>query len=95
MDGEGEDGRQAGGHREEIRDEQLGRAHAKGRRVMRSDLELTPLVKGRDQDDVVPEDENWKPVPGLPGVRWRKSKDTFDKGTKGPLYYEVAIALRD
>lgn len=66
-----------------------------GRRVMRSDLELTPLVKSRDQDDVVPEDENWKPVPGLPGVRWRKSKDTFDKGTKGPLYYEVAIALRD
>jgi hypothetical protein len=64
-------------------------------RVLRSDLELTPLVKGRDEDDVVPDRTAWTPVPGLPDVRWRRSKETFENGTEGPLFYDVAIALRD
>ena len=64
-------------------------------RVLRSDLELKPLDKARDEKDVVPNGEAWAAVPGLPGVRWRRAKDTFKTGTKGPLYYDVAIALRD
>jgi hypothetical protein len=65
------------------------------RRVLRSDSEITPLDKRRNEQDLVPEREDWEDVPGLPGVGWRKSKDTFQKGTDGPLYYDVAIPLRD
>jgi hypothetical protein len=65
------------------------------RRVLRSDSEITPLDKRRNERDLVPEREDWEDVPGLPGVGWRKSKDTFQKGTDGPLYYDVAIPLRD
>ena len=65
------------------------------RRVLRSDLELEPLDKRRDEKDVVPIGSAWKGVPGLPGVRWRRATEEFTNGTKGPLYYDVAIALRD
>jgi hypothetical protein len=64
-------------------------------RVLRSDLELEPLDKRRDEPDVVPKDSAWAPVPGLPGVRWRRAPDDFASGTKGPVYYDVAIALGD
>ena len=64
------------------------------RRVLRSDLELEPLDKRRDQEDVVPKGTAWKVVPGLPGVRWRRASDKFKNGTEGPLYYDIAIALR-
>jgi hypothetical protein len=65
-------------------------------RIMRSDLELTPLDPKRDERDLVPAGEDWKAVPGLPGVRWRRSKAKFakDQGTQGPLYYDVAIPRR-
>lgn len=62
------------------------------RRVMRSDRELAPLDPAREELDLVPTTTGWTPVPGLPGVRWRASKDEFD-GTKEPVYYDVAIAL--
>jgi hypothetical protein len=64
-------------------------------RVLRSDLELKPLDRRRDEEDVVPQGRAWTPVPGLPGVRWRRAAEEFRDGTKGPLYYDVAIALRD
>jgi metallo-beta-lactamase superfamily protein len=63
------------------------------RRVLRSDLSLDPLKKPRDEDDEVPTKTTWQPVPGLHGVRWRCSEDTFKQGTKGPLCYDVAIDL--
>jgi len=62
-------------------------------RVLRSDQELKPLDARRDEKDVVPDSTTWKAVPGLPGVRWRRSADEFKNGTKGPLYYDVAITL--
>jgi hypothetical protein len=62
-------------------------------RVLRSDLELTPLVKRRDEDDVVPAVTDWAAVPGLPDIRWRQAEETFETGTAGPLYYDVAIPL--
>lgn len=65
-------------------------------RVLRSDLELEPLDARRDEKDVVPsKGPAWEGVPGLPGVRWRRASDEFKNGTSGPLYYDVAIALRD
>ena len=64
------------------------------RRILRSDLELTPLARGRDDDDKLPASKEWQPVPGLDGVRWRCSADTFTAGTGGPLCYDVAITLR-
>ena len=65
------------------------------RRVLRSDLELKPLDRAREDPDVVPESTDWTAAPGLPGVRWRRSKDTFAAGTEGPLYHDVAIKLPD
>jgi hypothetical protein len=62
------------------------------RRVMRSDLELMPLDDSRDERDLVPPSEKWTPVPGVTGARWRRSKETFTKGTKGPLCYDIAIS---
>jgi hypothetical protein len=62
-------------------------------RVLRSDLSMAPLHEDRDQRDVVPKDSNWRPVPGVPGARWRRSEQPFVNGTAGPLYYDVAIAL--
>jgi hypothetical protein len=66
------------------------------RRVLRSDLALEPLDSRRDEKDVVPAVDAWKAVPGLAGVRWRCASQTdfFENGTEGPLYYDVAIALR-
>jgi Metallo-beta-lactamase superfamily len=63
------------------------------RRVMRSDQELAPLNSAREEGDLVPPTPKWTAVPGLPNARWRASKEEFDTGTKGPLYYDVAIAL--
>lgn len=63
------------------------------RRILRSDLELTPLDPRRDGPDLVPTSTSWTPVPGLEGVRWRKSGEEFTHGTKGPLYYDVSISL--
>jgi hypothetical protein len=66
------------------------------RRILRSDLELTPLAGGREDDDKRPKSDQWQPVPGLDGVRWRHSRETFTPGagTAGPLCYDVAIPLR-
>jgi hypothetical protein len=64
-------------------------------RVLRSDLELQPLDRRRDAEDVVPQASAWADVPGLPGVRWRRASTEFTQGTKGPLYYDIAIALRE
>ena len=63
------------------------------RRVMRSDLELAPLNPSREDPDLVPDTEKWAAVPGVPGARWRMSKEEFGTGTKGPLYYDLAIKL--
>jgi hypothetical protein len=65
------------------------------RRVLRSDQKLTPLDPAREDKDVVPESTTFKAVPGLAGVRWRRSKDEFGIGTEGPLYYDVAIKLEN
>ncbi len=64
------------------------------RRVMRSDLELEPLDRGRDLPDLVPRSTKWQPVPGLKGARWRRSKEEFAQGTSGPLCYDVAITIQ-
>lgn len=63
------------------------------RRVLRSDLRLTPLTAGEDDPDVVPGSKNWQRVPGLKGVQWRRSSDEFAAGTPGPLYYDIAFPL--
>jgi hypothetical protein len=60
-------------------------------RVLRSDLSMAPLDEDRNKRDVVPKDEDWKPVPGVPGARWRRSGESFVKGTEGPLYLTVTI----
>jgi hypothetical protein len=65
------------------------------RRVMRADEHLTPLDGDVDDPDLVPTNTAWQPVPGLKGVRWRRSPEDFKVGTPGPIYYEVAIALRN
>jgi hypothetical protein len=41
----------------------------------------------------VPDTTDWAPIPGVPNARWRAAKDPFKAGTKGPLYYDVAIGL--
>lgn len=61
------------------------------RRVLRSDEAITPLNTHDDEKDLVPKTTAWAAVPGLSGVRWRRSKDEFTDGTKGPLYYDVAF----
>ncbi len=63
------------------------------RRVMRSDRELAPLDSSREDPDLVPAATKWTAVPGVPNARWRASKEEFAAGTKGPLYYDVAIGL--
>jgi len=63
------------------------------RRVLRSDERLEPLDKRREEPDLFPKKEQWQPVPGLEGVRWRRAKEEFADGTQGPLYYDVAIGL--
>jgi len=63
------------------------------RRVLRSDLEITPLDPSREDADVVPNSTAWQPVPGVTGVRWRKSAETFITGTKGPLCYDLVFTL--
>jgi hypothetical protein len=63
------------------------------RRVMRSDQELAPLNPAREEGDLVPTTPEWTAVPGVPHARWRRSREEFDTGTSGPLYYDVAIAL--
>lgn len=63
------------------------------RRVLRSDQELAPLDATREERDIVPAKPQWTDVPGVPDVRWRASSEQFETGTKGPLYYDVAIAL--
>jgi hypothetical protein len=63
------------------------------RRVLRSDRELAPLDRAREDPDVVPATTDWAPVPGVTNARWRASKETFKAGTDGPLYYDVAIGL--
>jgi hypothetical protein len=63
------------------------------RRVMRSDEELAPLDASRDEKDLVPTSLKFTAVPGLPDAMWRRSKDTFQTGTSGPLYYDVAFKL--
>jgi hypothetical protein len=63
------------------------------RRVLRSDSELQPLDKSREEEDVAPDDTSWKAVPGLKGLKWRRSAETFSVGTNGPLFYDVAIPI--
>jgi hypothetical protein len=63
------------------------------RRVMRSDLELSPLDPAREKKDLVPQSEAWEPVPGVEGARWRRSREKFKDGTDGPLCYDLAITL--
>ena len=65
------------------------------RRVLRSDSELKPLDKERDDADLIPEETEWQAVPGLKGLEWRQSAASFSdaEGTPGPLYYDVAIPL--
>ena len=60
-------------------------------RIMRSDLELTPLDSRRDESDLIPHTTEWAPVPGVAGARWRRSKEGFTQGTKGPLCFDVAV----
>jgi hypothetical protein len=59
-------------------------------------MPVSSLDKRRDDEDV-PQDSAWVDVPGLQGVRWRRASSDLDfkSGTKGPLYYDVAIALRE
>ena len=63
------------------------------RRVLRADQELTPLTEGKDDPDVVPDTTAWQPVPGLKGVKWRRSQEEFTAGTQGPLYYDIVFPL--
>jgi hypothetical protein len=63
------------------------------RRVLRSDRELAPLDPAREDRDLVPDTTDWAPIPGVPNARWRAAKEPFKAGTKGPLYYDVAIGL--
>jgi hypothetical protein len=65
------------------------------RRVLRSDSQLKPLDKARDEADLIPTEAKWKPVPGLKGLKWRCSAEKFGEGegTNGPLYYDLAIPL--
>jgi len=63
------------------------------RRVLRSDRSLAPLDSRREEADEVPRSEQWSGVPGMKGLRWRRSKDDFAIGTEGPLYYDIAIPL--
>lgn len=63
------------------------------RRILRSDLQLTPLDVQREDPDLVPKSTRWQPVPGLEGVQWRRSAEQFATGTPGPLCYDVAITL--
>jgi len=65
------------------------------RRVLRCDLKLNPLDERSEEKDLWPTKDSWQPVPGLKGVRWRQSKDTFKVGTDGPLFYDVAISIRE
>jgi metallo-beta-lactamase superfamily protein len=65
------------------------------RRVLRSDLEITPLDPDREDADVVPTTTAWQPVPGVKGVRWRRSAETFKTGTQGPLCYDVVFPAGD
>lgn len=53
------------------------------RRILRSDQQLTPLDAQREDPDLVPKDTRWQPIPGLKGVRWRRSRQEFSTGTKG------------
>jgi hypothetical protein len=66
------------------------------RRVLRSDSEIKPLDGQREEADLIPVETEWKPVPGLKGLKWRRAAATFTdaEGTPGPLYYDVAIPLR-
>jgi hypothetical protein len=63
------------------------------RRVLRSDLRLTPLKQGKDDPDVVPDSTDWRRVPGLKGLKWRRSAEDFAAGTPGPLYYDLLFPL--
>jgi hypothetical protein len=63
------------------------------RRILRSDLQITPLDAQRDGKDLVPDKEGWQPVPGLKGAQWRRSEEKFESGTEGPLYFDVMIPV--
>lgn len=63
-------------------------------RVLRSDALLNPLDAGRETGDLVPEKTEWRDVPGLKGVRWRRSEEVFKAGKEEPIYYDLAIELR-
>ncbi len=65
------------------------------RRVLRSDSKLNPLDGKREEADLVPMDTAWRPVPGLKGLKWRRSAESFSdaEGTSGPLCFDVAIPL--
>jgi len=65
------------------------------RRVLRSDSQLHPLDAAREENDLAPPETSWTGVPGLTGLKWRRSAESFapDEGTAGPLYYDIAIPL--
>jgi beta-lactamase superfamily II metal-dependent hydrolase len=65
-----------------------------GRRVLRADLSKAPLTASAEQD-IVPESDQWKSVPGKPGYKWRRSTEEFEHGTEGPLYYDILIPAAD
>jgi hypothetical protein len=63
------------------------------RRVLRSDQSLAPLDPDIEEPDEVPGSDKWSAVPGMKGLRWRRSKEDFDVGTEGAVYYDIAIPL--
>ncbi len=56
-----------------------------------ADEKLDPLKEGLVPKAVVPQELGWTDVPGLTGVEWRRSAETFQQGTSGPLFYDVRI----
>jgi metallo-beta-lactamase superfamily protein len=64
-------------------------------RVLRSDTSLTPLDPKEDDLDIVPQSTEWTSVPGLKNAKWRRSAETFEAGTAGPLYFDILFALPD
>lgn len=64
------------------------------RRVLRSDQELEPLKRNENEDDLIPKKTDWTKVPGMSSAQWRRSNENFKSGTKGPLFYDVLISIK-